>query len=207
MQKILKIGDRVWAQGKRVGKVAQILVDEEKQEPRYVVIRVGRIRRRDIIIPASSIESLDAEGVKLRLDKTELLQHPDVETEVTVAEYQKPFAVGRYRPGAVYTPSANREFSVLKQRNYSDSLKAVRRGMSVIDASGTSVGKVHGVIADERRVKQLILRHPEPLLIGDRVIQAEWIEEVCGDEVHLGVEARDLYDSSPHETSPVDDAE
>jgi hypothetical protein len=189
MKKWLKIGDPVWAKDKRVGTFIKLLVEPEGRKPDYIVVRIGRLRRREIMIPMTAVESLDSEGIKLLMDEGELLQQTDLEARVKVGGYRKPIPVGNPRPFAVYTPSANEKFASFKQSNIPGSLSTLRPGMSVIDASGSNIGKVQGVIAEDAHIEQLIVREPNILLMRDRIIPLDLIEDARDMEIHLKIDS------------------
>jgi hypothetical protein len=96
------------------------------------------------MIPMTTVESLDSEGIKLLMNEDEPLEQTDSEARVRVGEYRKPIPIRTARPFAVYTPSPHEKYASLKQTNIPGSLSTLRPGMSVVDASGSSIGKVQG---------------------------------------------------------------
>lgn len=192
MDRILRVGETVWAQGKRVGKVVKLLTMSGDREPTHIVVKVGRLQRREIVVPAAKLEGIDEEGVKLAIDEKTLLDLPDYEVDVKSGEYRKPTAMGNPRPYAVYTPPANNEYTHYKHTNVPGSVSTLRRGMSVIDVNGKAAGEVQGVIAEQGRVEKFILGDPRPTLKRDRIISADLVAEVRASTVRLNVELDDL---------------
>lgn len=194
MDRKVRLGDPVWAGDKRVGRVTRVLAEPEDQQPAYFVVRIGKLVRREIAVPAIRIKMVDDDGLKLGMTEEQLLEHPDYEIRVSSGNYQKPIPAGGRHPAGTYTPETNKTYTVLRQKSVPERLSELRGGMKVVDSEGLAVGQVRGLHADEnRRVTHLILRHPEPLLNRDRLLPLRFVKEVRGDEVHLSVKAEFVY--------------
>ena len=63
--------------GTKVGQVDEFLVDPADGHITHLVVREGRLRRTDVVVPISAATQLDDEHVTLQLDLTELeaLEH------------------------------------------------------------------------------------------------------------------------------------
>jgi hypothetical protein len=70
------VGDDVLASDGRVGRVAA-LVTTEAHEPRYVVVRTGRLWRRHPVIAIDLIDNVSADGIVVRGERRALIQLPE----------------------------------------------------------------------------------------------------------------------------------
>lgn len=203
MEKQIELGARVRAEDGAVGTVDKIVVDPEKREPEYLVIKRGRVRRRKIVVPVSLVA--DVSGTEVTLDTTRkaLESFPDYEITVREGEYQKPVPVAGPAPVAVYTPPMNRGYVALRQRNVPEASVAVEKGMDVFGAGGDRVGEVRGLIAESgsREAFYLVLRQSHPLASKDLLIPVDLVAEVRNGTVHLRITSDHLRGLPPHQPS------
>jgi sporulation protein YlmC with PRC-barrel domain len=72
-------GVRVQATDDHVGYVDEVLVDPTNEHITYVVLREGHLwRHRDVSIPVSEIDRIEADVVHLKLDKHSVEDLPSI---------------------------------------------------------------------------------------------------------------------------------
>jgi uncharacterized protein YrrD len=204
MKKQIELGAHVWARDEKVGTVARIVADPESREPGYLVVKRGRIRPRQIVVPVSLVSDVTAEAVVLALPADVLDSFPDYEITVQEGEYRKPMPVGTLRPVATYAPPSNRGYVALRQRNVPDSSVSVEKGMPVLDVTGMKVGQVHGLVmdSDKQQAIQILLRQPGPRITRYRIIPADLVESVPAGAVKLRITAEHIYGLGIYEPEP-----
>jgi len=207
MEKQIHLGARVRAEDGEVGTVEKIVVDPEEREPGYLVVKRGRVRPRQIVVPVNLVTDVTPEEVTLATTRQALESFPDYEVTVRKGEYRKPVPVDAPRPGAVYTPPANAGYIVLRQRSVPEASVGVEQGMDVLDIAGLKVGQVHGLIAEleSRQASHLVLREPHPLRPRDWLVPADLVADVREGEVHLRIPAEHVSGLEPYEPTPEKD--
>jgi hypothetical protein len=189
MERQIELGARVRAEDGAVGTVEKIVVDPEERKPGYLVVKRGRGRARQIVVPVSLVADVSGENVTLDTSRRALESFPDYEITVRKGEYQKPIPVAGPHPVAVYAPPTNRGYMVLRQRNVPEASVAVEKGMDVVDATGLGVGEVHGLVAKtgSRKASHLVLRQAHPLESPDRLIPVDLVASVEDGAVRLRI--------------------
>lgn len=191
MEKQINLGARVRAQDGEVGTVARIVVDRDEREPDYLVVKRGRVRPRQVVVPVSLVTDVSGKAVTLDTTQKALESFPDYEVTVREGEYEKPIPVAGPQSVAVYTPAANQGFIELRQRSVPEGSVSVEKGMDVVDARGQNVGQVHGLIAETgtRKALHLVVRQRHPLEKRDRLIPTDLVAGVGDGAVRLRITA------------------
>jgi hypothetical protein len=86
--------------------------------------------------------------VTLEVNADVLEEFPDYEPIKHKRGYAKPIAVGFPRPVAIHTPISNDGYIVLRKRAVPVDNVGIERGMQVVDAAGSRINRVHGLILD-----------------------------------------------------------
>jgi|GEM_PF-1763033 len=190
-RKQLKLGMTVNCLDGRAGKISKIIADPESHRPTYLVVKRGRLRTTELVVPVSLVEAVVMESVQLSITLDALRDFPVYEYTVHRGKYEIPKLIGR-RPVAVYTPPANKGYMVLKQRAVPERSLAVEKGLVIRDSYGREVGKVAGLIVDgdERKGKYIVFRNPHSAT--EQLIPTELIDDVTADSVHLRIDRRYL---------------
>jgi hypothetical protein len=188
--KQLKLGMQVYCLDGKAGKVTKIITDPVDQQPTYLVVKLGRLRGRQVVVPVSMVRGITPESIELKLSRDALADFPDYEVTVRVGEYRKPMPIGYPRAIAVYTPESNRDALVLRQRNVPEGSLEVKKGMQVLDLCGDKVGVVEGILVsqEERKGKYIILRNAQTSL--RQLIPAELVADVKADTIHLSIDGK-----------------
>jgi sporulation protein YlmC with PRC-barrel domain len=204
MKKQVELGARVRAQDGEVGTVAKVVVDPQEHQPGYLVIKRGRIRPRHVVVPVSLVADVSAEAVSLATTRAALDGFPNYEVTVRRGRYEKPVAVGRTGPVAVFEPPFNQGFLTLRQRSVPETSVGVERGMAVLDAAGLRLGHVHGLVldSDDRQATHLVLGHVEPRLTRDRLLPVDLVAGVRAGEVHLHITAEYVQGLGIYQPAP-----
>jgi len=172
------------------GKITRIITDPESRQPIYLVVKIGRLRRRrEVVLPVSLVSSVSVETVNLDITREALAGFPDYEVVIVKGKYKRPEFFSYPSSIPLYYPPDNSGFMVLRQRSVPDQSIAVEKGMAVQDCTGRPVGKVEGVILDQgkRQGKYVVFRrdHFSPL----QLISVDLVQDVSSAEVKLRIEA------------------
>jgi sporulation protein YlmC with PRC-barrel domain len=201
VEKRIELGSRVRAGNEDVGTIEKIVVDPEEQAPGYVVVRRGRVRPRQIVVPVSLVQDVSPDEVTLEISPEALDSFPDYESSTPKGRYERPTVVGYPRPVGTYTPLSNQAFTVLHTRSVPESHIGVRRGMAVVGADGTQVGRVDGLIAEpeSRRASQIVLRQGPPVAPRYRLVPTDLVGEAREGSVQLRISAEHVAGLAAYE--------
>jgi hypothetical protein len=200
-KKQLTLGAPVNCLDGKAGTLSKIITDPDSRRPTYLVVKRGRPRSREIVVPVSLVVEVTPAAVELDITRKALADFPDYEVTVQKGKYQKPMPVpDPRRPITIYTPPTNSGYMVLRQRNVPEQSVEVKRGMAVRDCEGHQVGKVEGIIVgvSKRRGKYVVFRRTRSRSL--RLIPAELVEDVSLEGVQLRVDcdfAEKLPDYTP----------
>jgi sporulation protein YlmC with PRC-barrel domain len=189
MIKQVKLGAQVWAQDENVGTVEQVVVDPAERKPGYLVIRRGRVRSRQIVVPVDLVSDVSPEQVTLEVSANVLEEFPDYESIEQKGTYARSAVVGFPRPVATHTPISNNGYMALRKRAVPEDNVGVERGMQVVDATGARVGRVHGLILDgnSRSASHIVLRQVERLSSVYRLVPVDLVADVQEDRLWLHI--------------------
>lgn len=194
-RKQLKLGMTVNCLDGRAGKISKVIADPESHRPTHLVVKRGRLRTTEVVVPVSLVDAVDLESVQLAITLEALRDLPVYEYTVHKGRYEIPKLVGR-PPVTVYTPPTNKGYMVLKQRAVPERSLAIEKGLAIRDSYGREVGQVVGLIVDgnEQIGKYIVFRNP--LSGSTQLITTELIEDVTADSIHLRI-ARQYLDGLP----------
>ena len=96
-------------EGTKAGEVSVVVLDGRTQAATHLVVRKGWLLPRDIVVALTDVETVAADGVRLRLDERELEQQPDyIEAHYVAPEEGDPVPAGYPAQGApgsfMYSP-------------------------------------------------------------------------------------------------------
>lgn len=196
-KKQLTLGAAVNCLDGRAGTLSRIITDPESRRPTYLVVKRGRLRSREIVVPVSLAAEVTPEAVKLDITRKTLDGLPDYEVTVRKGRYEKPMPIpDPRRPIAIHTPPSNRGYMLLQQRNVPERSVEVKQSMAVRDCEGRALGKVAGIIAgaSKRQGKYVIFRRTRSRWL--RLIPADLVEDVTLEGVRLRIDY-DLAEKLP----------
>jgi len=178
----INIGARVYALGRRVGKVDYVIVDPRSMRITDIVITTGVVGR-EIVIPIDVVESADKDSVYLSIDEDHLEEFPDF----IEADYEQPPAGWRAPSGIFYVPTDILwPLGTVWRVNTPEGTRAIYDGQDVVSSDGHKIGVVDTVEVEEpgSRVTAFIVRKGH-LLKHDLVIPAGDIEDIRDGKVFL----------------------
>ncbi|HKZ83692.1 MAG TPA: hypothetical protein VJ793_08550 [Anaerolineae bacterium] len=188
-KKQLTLGAQVNCLDGKAGTLSRIITDPESRRPTYLVVKRGRLRSREIVVPVSLVAEVTPEAVTLDITRKALVDSPDYEVTVRKGRYQKPMPVPDLRrPVAIYTPPSNSGYMVLRQRNVPDRSVEVRQGMRIWDCGDREVGKVEGIVVSvQKRQGKYIVFRPKRAS-SPQLIPADLVEDVTSKGVRLRID-------------------
>lgn len=188
--KQLKLGVQVDCLDGKAGKVSKLIADPESRRAGYLVVKMGVLRRREVVVPVSLVSEVTPEKVLLGITRKTLNDFPDYEITVRKGSYEKSFPASHPRPIGFYTPPANEGYLALRQRSVPDKSVAVKQGMLVRDRCDDPIGKVKGVIleAEDRSGEYIVFRNDHTSVL--HLIPAALVEAVSSTGVKLHIDAR-----------------
>lgn len=197
MEKQLVLGATVKCSDGTTGKLERIVTDPEKKRPAYIVVKYGRPRLREAVVPVSLVAEVTTEAVLVDLDRETLGTFPTYEVRVEKGTHSRPQPGRAPHTWASRVTPADSGYVVLRQRPVPDRTIGVRKGFAVRDASGREIGKVDGMRVDseEQRVRYLIVR-PAPLHLRPRLVSVELVEGAESDHIRLRID-RDHVEGLP----------
>lgn len=195
MQKQVKLGIRVWAEDGEVGTVEKIVVDPKKHQPGYLVVKWGRVRARQIVVPASLVTDVLDEVVTLATTRQALKTFPDYEITVEKPEPQDDTSPWSNIP-PLMRPWIERGTIKIRQRTVPEHTVDLKRGMTVYDQAGIKLGQIEGVIADaeKQQVSHVILHRLQTLLLDEyRLVPIDLVDFVIRSDVYLRITKDHTY--------------
>lgn len=189
----LKPGMKVHAGDGEAGKLSRIVTDPKTRQPSYLVVRRGRLRPREVLVPASLAERADDDGVWIAAGVADLDGFPDYEVTVRKGTYERPVPLGAPRVSMVKVPPENSGFLVLRQRNVPERSVTIEKGLPVLDRHGDQIGTVQGVVVDpEKREATFLTVTPARPASPTFVVPVLLIADAGPDHVRLDVEQEHL---------------
>jgi hypothetical protein len=172
--------------GEKLGVVDSLVVEPGNGEIESVIVRKGLFFPTDKILPASSVTSIDGEGVHVNLSKhdvEQLMEYMDAQYVWPPAGYYGSY--GYVWPAAsVYTNDLLIDEEV-KERH--PNAVILSEGTLVVDSDDEEIGRITEMATDEQgrvsgfRVEQGFFRHHE------HYIPANLVKTADGAVVHLSV--------------------
>ncbi len=163
----IELGSDIYgSDGEKLGVVDSLVIDPDNGAISSVIVRKGLFFPTDKILPASSVTSVDDQGVHVNLSKDDVEQL----TEYMDTEYVWPPA-GYYGTGGYMWPATSVYTSDLMvddevEERHPGSI-ILSEGTLVVDNDNEDVGRIKEMATDERgrvvgfRVEQGFFRHHE----------------------------------------------
>lgn len=192
--------------GREVGSLHRLVVQEEGLDPRAIVVKEGaRFSGRllapgswylvdDVLIDVAAVASADRERVELRLTAAEVRRQPPYlsYTYRPLTRGQAAAAqLGLLLPGTVEAPNLEEH-----ARKRSDELEIEEGENVMLGRTGRRLGHVRDVLVDEGELVGIVLR-PEGFFKEDVVLPVRFLER--GDDLALFAQLseRDLEELKP----------
>lgn len=168
MKNRVTLGMKVQCTDGAAGTLSRIVADPHREEPTYLVVRRGWLRRKEVVIPVSLVAGVSGQTVQLEMRRAALAEYPQFEVTEQKGTFRRPMTAPAPMPRYVYTPPSNSSFRVLRQRSVPESAVALQKGAVVYDAAGRQLGRVGGMILDgaKRRGRFVVVDRRQPR--GDR---------------------------------------
>lgn len=178
----INIGARVYALGRKVGKVDYVIVDPRSMRITDIVVTTG-VFGREVVVPVDVIESADKDRVYLSVDEDHLDEYPDF----IEAEYEEPPSGWRAPSGIFYVPTDILwPLGTVWRVNTPEGTRAIYDGQDVVSSDEHRIGAVDAVEVDQEtgRVTAFIVRKGH-LLKHDLVFPVGDIEDIRGGKIFL----------------------
>lgn len=152
LEKNIDIGaDVVGADGKKLGKVAYVVVKPPEMQLTDIVVDTGLILGREVVVPVGVIRDVEGGKVQLSIGKDELEDYPDyieVNYQVPPPNWVPPVDF-TYPPATVLLPpTATLPELETVRINAPPGTRGIRDGMDVYTSDGQKVGSVDAVDVD-----------------------------------------------------------
>jgi uncharacterized protein YrrD len=178
----INIGARVYALGRKAGKVDYVIIHPRSMRITDIVVTTGVIGR-EIVVPVDVIESADKDKVYLSVDEDHLDEFPDF----IDVKYEEPPTGWRAPSGIFYAPTDIRwPLGTVWRVNTPEGTRAIFDGQDVVSSDGHKIGVVDAVDVEEPggRVTGFIVRKGH-VLKHDLVFPVGDIEDVRDGKVFL----------------------
>jgi sporulation protein YlmC with PRC-barrel domain len=186
--KQVNLGMKVHCLDGEAGVVSRIITNPERKRPSYLVVKRGRLIKREIVVPVSLVADVTQEMVRVNTTLDELENFPDFEVTVRQGSINRPMALGSPRPNMLWHPPANSAYMAVKQHPFSDELVKVEKGLVILDSAGVQVGKLDGIIMDRDQQKaSFIILNPSREKV-QRLVPVSLVDSASSDGVKLYIE-------------------
>jgi sporulation protein YlmC with PRC-barrel domain len=151
--KQVNLGMKVHCLDGEAGVVSKIITNPEKKRPSYLVVKRGRLVKREIVVPVSLVGDVTQEMVTVDTTLEELENFPDFEVTVREGSINRPVPMGSPKPNMVWQSPASSGYMAVKKHPFSEKLVKVAKGLVIWDSEGVQVGKLEGIIMDREQEK------------------------------------------------------
>lgn len=188
-------GDVISADGKKVGRVSQLIVNPISKSVSHFVVDARIGKTDDKVIPLDDVVESTTEHIRLRLTEEELDEaEAFYATDYVEIEETLPYEMSSVEGGMMlpYAYTESRRYPTDVQRIPPGEL-AVRRGADV-HASDGKVGQVNEFLVDpeDGHITHLILREGHLWGKKDVTIPVAEIERIGGGAVHLKIDGDEI---------------
>lgn len=192
MKKQLTLGMPVRCPEGEVGTLDRVVADPENHEPTFLVVKHGRMprRQRQIVMPVSLVREVTAGAVMLDTTLEALETFPDLEVTVKKRPPSQPDRTlhePRFPP--IMRPWFQDGTVTMRERTVPERTVDIQRGMTVYDCAGVKLGQVDGIIADagEHRASHLVLQQQRRQKDGQRLVPVDLVDMVIRSHVYLSI--------------------
>ncbi|MFU8771424.1 MAG: hypothetical protein ACNA8H_03280 [Anaerolineales bacterium] len=186
--KEVNLGMKVHCLDGEAGVVSRFITNPEKKRPSYLVVKRGRLVKREIVVPVSLILEIAQEKVKVNTTLEELENFPDFEVTVQQGSINRPMPLGSPKPNMVWHPATSSGYTAVRQHPFSDELVKVEKGLVIHDSEGLKVGKLEGIIMDRQKEKaSFIILNPSKER-AQRLVPVSLVDSASSDGVMLRID-------------------
>jgi len=204
------------SQGQDVGRIERIVIDPQSRALTHVVVRKGLLFTKDKVVPVDLIAAATKDGITLREDAGDLQALPDFEEKHQVMANQErqekeqalpPASVPAldwYPSGAATrvsypTGSSRQAYITETQRNIPDGTVALKGHAKVVSSDDKRVGNIDQVLTHQRSDQVTHFLISQGLLVKEnKLIPAQWVNQIDEDEVRLAVATHLLDELREH---------
>lgn len=187
--------------GKKIGKVKQVVIDPTTEEVTHIILRKGVLLKEDKVLPISLVKDANKERVDLYEIEGSVDDLPEYKedhfVELHDASYAQPHVGGSpflfdYPPVGGYEREEQAQRIKTKERsNLPGDVTPLREDIKIKTIDDQHVGNVEEIIVDPKTDKAThIVVSKGLLLVEEKLVPVEWIKDITAQVVQLAVDRK-----------------